>query len=83
MLGKQALKTGVEIASDALNGQNLKTSAKTRIRQAGLAMTSRASKQLSRKPTRGKRPLKRKAAGTSLRKAPSKRSKRTPDIFDR
>lgn len=79
--GKQALKTGAEIASDALKGQNIKASAKKRLRQAGHEMTSRALQRVSN-PKRRQEPLKRKATGVSRRKAASKRRKRSPDIFD-
>ena len=82
MLGKEALKTGVGIAADALDGQNVKTAAKNRVGQTGLKMTSRAVQQLSRPFSRTKKPLKRKASGAPRRRAPSKRTKRIPDIFD-
>ena len=82
MLGKEALKTGVGIAADALDGQNVKMAAKNRVRQTGLKMTSRAGQQLSRLFPRKKKPLKRKASGAPRGRAPSKRTKRIPDIFD-
>ena len=84
-LGKQALQTGVEIASDALSGQNVKTSANQRLRQAGLQMTSLASRQLSKKrktpPSKNNR-LKRKTPSVPHIKTSSKPKKRTLDIFD-
>ena len=82
MLGKEALKTGVGIVADTLDGQRVKTAAKKRARQAGLNVTSRVMQQLSNPSTPKKIPLKRKATGTSGRKAPSKRRRRTLDIFD-
>ena len=82
MIGKEALKTGVGIAADALDGQHVKAAAKKRVKQAGLNMTSQAMQGLSKQPTPQKKGLKGKATGAQRRKAPSKRTKRTPDIFD-
>ena len=35
MVGKQALRTGMDIADDVLSGQNIKTAAKRRIKSGG------------------------------------------------
>ncbi len=41
-LGKQGLKTGMQIAGDIVSGQKPKRAVKTRIKQAGTHMVSRA-----------------------------------------
>ena len=81
-IGKEALKTGVGVAADVLDGQNVKTATKKRARKAGANITARAQRALSDDSPPRKKPLKRKPTGASGRKAPSKRTKRTPDIFD-
>ena len=83
-LGKQALRTGVEIASDALGGKDIKSASKNRLRQAGLRIVSDVVRRPRKKrdvPRR--RPLKSKAPGLVRRNAVRKRTKRTLDIFDK
>ncbi len=83
-LGKQALRTGVNIASDALNGQHVQSAAKERLRQAGRQITNRAANHLSqkKKTTQRNKGLKRRARSTSRIKAADRGKKRTLDIFD-
>ena len=66
-LGKQALSTGMELASDLIEGKNFKTAAKSRLKKAGSNLISEASTSIRRPP--GKRVKKRKI-------------KKKDDIFD-
>jgi len=45
-VGKQALVTGTDIASDMLHGQDFKTTVKRRGKQAGKILTAKAKKKL-------------------------------------
>ena len=65
-LGKQALSTGMELASDLIEGKNFKTAAKSRLKKAGSNLISEASTSIRRPP--GKRV--------------KKRNKKKDDIFD-
>lgn len=89
-LGKQALKTGVSIGQDVLNGQNLKTAARRRglesIRNATGKAEGRSTRKKKTKRPAAKKGIKRKASGkptTSSRGRTVKRRRRSPDIFDR
>ena len=82
VVGKEALRAGVGVAADVLDGQSVKTATKQRARQVAQKTTAKALRALSGNSTPRKKGLKRKAVGASGRKAPSKRTKRTPDIFD-
>ena len=78
-VGKQALATGAQIASDVVAGKNIKAAAKLRTRKgASKLLRSAASKLgrgLGRKPIkrRRKRPIKRKAATKRRRTAKKRR----------
>lgn len=83
-LGKQALKTGVNIAQDALSGQNLRTAAKRRLKESGRNLGRQAVKHISG-AGRG-RPRKKSIKHRSTDRHPvisRKRTRRTrsPDIF--
>ncbi len=45
-IGKQALHTGLEIAEDVMGGQNVKSAAKKRIKQAGKQLGSKAIRKI-------------------------------------
>lgn len=86
-LGRQFLRTGVGIAQDALEGKNIKSAAKARIRSAGTRLTNRALQSLSARANVGaqrtrSRRLKRKTQGRRVTSVPSKRAKRSLDVFD-
>ena len=52
-IGKQALSTGMELASDLITGKNFKTAAKSRLRNAGSNLINEAVTSIRRPP--GKR----------------------------
>ena len=56
-LGKKALKTGMELANDLIEGKNFKTAAKDRLKKAGSSLMEEAVGSLRRPP--GKRAKKR------------------------
>ena len=49
-LGKQGMKTGLQIAGDVMTGKKPKQAVKRRAKQAGLDVTARALQQLFPKP---------------------------------
>lgn len=82
-LGKQALKTGVKIAGDALKGKNIKTAVRGRMKEAGRQLLSEWSGPLPPPPP-GKRPIKRAASAKRVISHSGKRRKTTSqpkDIF--
>ena len=82
-LGRQAIRTGVDIAKDALSGQDLKTAAKSRIKRAGRDLTQRAIHSLDSRLTHGgRRGIKRKTRGRRATSTSGKRARRSLDIFD-
>ena len=83
-LGKEVLRTGVEIASDGLSGQNVKTAAKARLKQAGARSLKRAADSLGRRNviSEPNKRLKRKIIGNPVSRAYGKQRKWTLDIFD-
>jgi hypothetical protein len=96
-LSKQALKTGVEIGQDVLSGENIKESAKNRLKETGKAIANRAIDKakekiagagigIKRKPAmpNGVRKRRRLKKSVHVRKGrvSRKRVTRIPDIFD-
>ena len=77
VLGRQVLRTGLNIAGDALGGKNVKRSAKRRMVEAGKRLTGRGLRQLGSSGG-----IKRKASRKRVISAKSKRQRRSPDIFD-
>ena len=71
VLGKKALQTGAQVAQDVLEGNNVKTAVRKRVKQALGDMTSQNSSQ-SRS---GRKATKRKAPGTKISSPPGKRVK--------
>ena len=59
MLGKEALKTGLNVAAEALEGQNVKESLKKRAASTGKKVVNKAAQNLGRVP--GERAIKRSA----------------------
>ena len=80
-IGKQAMRTGIDIAGDALSGQDLKSSSKRRLKQAGRSLTSKALRNVGVHPSK-KKSIKRRKSTQIHRSTPNKRMRRSPDIFD-
>ena len=87
-LGKHALRTGVSIASDTLAGQNFKTSAKRRLKEAGTRLGHQAVRKMTNSGNRGgnrkrQNAIKRKrTTRNSVISRQRKRQRRSLDIFD-
>lgn len=94
-LSKQALKTGVEIGQDVLSGENIKESAKNRLKEAGKTVATKAIDKAKEKIAGSGSGIKRKRVmpnGISKRRRSKKtvrkgrisrkRVTRIPDIFD-
>ena len=82
-LGREALRTGVGIAQDALEGKSIKSSAKTRLRHAGRNLASTALSSVNARLSRGqRRGIKRKAKDRRSTSSVSRTAKRSRDIFD-
>ena len=97
-LGKQALRTGLDVGRDVLSGRKLKDSARQRTLQTVRNVVEKAGRQTAtrrqRRPAQKNRPktnnsqkkkqgIKRKAPSKSVISSRVKRAKRPPDIFDR
>ena len=90
-LSKQALKTGVEIGQDVLSGENLKESAKNRLKETGKAIANTALDKakekiagagIKRKPVMPNGTRKRRRLTVRKGRVSRKRVTRIPDIFD-
>ena len=87
-LGKHALRTGVNIATDTLAGQNFKTSAKRRLKETGSRMGQQAVRKMTGSGKRGRKrkgnkAIKRKrTSGNRVISRQRKRQRRSADIFD-
>ena len=83
-LGREALRTGVELAQDAIEGKDIRSAAKGRIRSAGRNLTRRALGAAGKTvaPTKARQGIKRKAKGRRTTASSSKRARRSLDIFD-
>ena len=82
-LGREAIRTGVGIAQDALEGKNVKTSAQNRLRRAGRSLANSALRSVRTRITGArKRGIKRKASGRRAISSSRKRARRSHDIFD-
>ena len=84
-IGKEALHAGLNLAGDALGGQNIKQATKRRARKAGRRLVKKAKltlNQTGKGIKRRKRKAKPKRKGTKKRKATVKKRKKLPrDIF--
>ena len=74
-VGKQALATGAQIASDVVAGTDIKTAAKRRARAGAAKLMKRAARKIQTGKGLGRRPRKKKRA--TKRKKPRKSIKRT------
>lgn len=74
MAGKQALRTGADIAQDVLSGENIKTATKKRLKSAGRQMGSRVLTKLQ--TGRGKGVKKKKPTATHSRGRKKKKKKK-------
>ena len=86
-LGKHALRTGVNIATDTLAGQNFKTSAKRRLKETGSRMGQQAVRKMTGSGKSGRKQgnkvIKRKrTSGNRVISRQRKRQRRSVDIFD-
>lgn len=77
-LGKEALKTGLGIASDALEGQNVKQAAQTRAKRAGRNLLQQSVQQLS---PPGERTIKRAPRKKKTRRSKTVKQRGPQDIF--
>jgi len=78
VLGKQMLKTGLQVASDVAAGKRLKKSVNTRTREGGTQLLGQINERVrGRSPTKRKQTTKRKNALYAKRK----RNTKTVDIF--
>ena len=91
-LGKQALRTGLDVGRDVLSGRKLKDSARQRTLQTVRNVVENAGrrpaqknrpKTNSQKKKKKKKGIKRKTPSKSVISSRAKRAKRPPDIFDR
>ena len=85
-LGKQVLSTGINIANDLLQGENVKQSLKTRFREAGQNMMSQAADYVRPPGEPVRRGIKRRASLDRDIRRPAKQrrtSKAPRDIFER
>ena len=96
-LGKQALRTGLDVGRDVLSGRKLKDSARQRTLQTvrnvvekagrrtdgGTASRQRPAQKNRPKTNKKKKGIKRKAPSKSVTSSRAKRAKRPPYIFDR
>ena len=86
VIGKKALQTGVNVAQDVLDGDNIKTAVSKRTKQA-LCLTAQNS--LQGQSGAGKKTIKRKARGSKISSPPRKKAKASPQqkkpktIFDK
>lgn len=85
-LGRQGLKTGMQIAGDVFRGQKPKRAVRQRTKQAGKQLLGRALQQFVAPPGKpaANKGTKRRARGrnTSSSRA-TKRSRSSRDIFDK
>ena len=78
VIGKKALQTGVNVAQDVLDGDNLKTAVSKQAEQAIGNMTSRKSQQAQ--SGAGRKGTKRTAQGSKISSPPDKKAKASPQV---
>lgn len=82
-IGKQAARTGISIAGDALSGENVKLASKRRLKEAGRTLTSKALRNIGvQPPKKKKKSIKRRKQTRTGSSRLNKRRKRSFDIFD-
>lgn len=79
-VGKEALRTGTQVANDVLAGENLKTSFRTRVKESGKALARKAVVKADEMVGRGGHKRKRKTPKHSISSKARKVSGR--DIFN-
>jgi hypothetical protein len=77
-LGRETLKTGLNIAGDVVQGKNLKQAAKTRLKTTGQRMLQRA---LAQSGPPGERTIKRNARQKKNRRRQTRQRNTSRDIF--
>jgi len=79
-VGKEAIHAGLNLASDALAGKNIKQSVKRRAKKAGNRLLKQAKVTVKQAGGGKKRkaPAKKRKAPAKKRKAPAKKRKRKP-----
>ena len=75
VIGRKALQTGVNVAQDVLDGDNIKTAVHKRTKQA-LGLPSQNA--LQGQSAAGKKSIKRKTQGTKISSPPGKKAKTSP-----
>lgn len=81
---KETLRTGVDVLGDVVSGENLKTSAKRRLKQGGSRLLQQASASITPQPS-NQRTIKRKKTAPRHQSAPKRRKVNTQtrkDIFN-
>ena len=82
-LGREALRTGVGIAQDAMEGKDIKKAAKSRLLLAGRNLTNKAVRSVRARTSQGsRRGIKRKATGRGATSTSGRKRQRSLDIFD-
>lgn len=88
-LGKQALRTGIQVGRDVLSGQMVGDSVKRQVTQGAKKMVNRAATNRGTTTNKGsergrrKKGIKRRASSKPVITSRAKRAKRSPpDIFD-
>ena len=76
MIGKKALQTGVDIAQDILDGDNLNKAVRKQAKQAIGNLTSQKSQEAQ--SGAGKKGTKRNAQGSKISWPPGKKAKASP-----
>lgn len=78
-VGKQVLRSGVDIANDYVQGKDIKTSAKEKIKEAGKLLTDKAASKVKTMIGSGRNKRRRKHQKKIIRS--KVRKVNTPDIF--
>ena len=77
-LGRQALKTGLNIVGDVAEGKNFKQSAKSRLKSTGQALLQKAVRNVG---PPGERPIKRPARRKKIKRRSTRQRNTSHDIF--
>ena len=81
---KETLRTGVDVLGDVVSGENLKTSAKRRLKQGGSRLLQQATASITPQPS-NQRTIKRKKRAPRQQSAPKRRKvnrQTRKDIFN-
>lgn len=80
-VGKQLFHSGVDVLNDMTKGQDLKTAAKRRLKEAGNVLADKASIKVKNMIGSGKRNKKRRRNRIPVITRRAKKAKKTHDIF--